>query len=308
MFIEYIRKERLAKRQWDNGAAGISICQFTLPAPAEKIYLSFPTYDSKFALEVLFCLDGQMTAYRTNALPHDIEKDHILILSNTYGPYSLQVHTGFRGVLASLNINQMQASTYAALGIDLNPARLRSKLEPQHGLALLSNRDWVKGVFDCMAHLPERIGGQCCFLTVLQFLLLFDAQNGAMENTAAPQDPAYGNRSVLAAQAYMKDHLSEKITIADLCRIVSLSPTYLKVEFHRTCGKSIHRWFVELRMQRAVELIRCTELPIYKIAQEVGYESMSQFSAAFRKQYGATPGEFKKMSKTETGLSVSIVT
>ena len=97
MFIEYIRKERLAKRQWDNGAAGISICQFTLPAPAEKIYLSFPTYDSKFALEVLFCLDGQMTAYRTNALPHDIEKDHILILSNTYGPYSLQVHTGFRG-------------------------------------------------------------------------------------------------------------------------------------------------------------------------------------------------------------------
>lgn len=50
----------------------------------------------------------------------------------------------------------------------------------------------------------------------------------------------------------------------------------------------------------AAELISDTKLPIYKIAQKVGYESMSQFSSAFKRQYGVTPGEYKKMSKTET--------
>ena len=98
----------------------------------------------------------------------------------------------------------------------------------------------------------------------------------------------------------MEEHLSEKITIIQLSRMLSVSPTYLKAEFRRIHGMSIHRWLMELRMRRAEELICCTDQPIYQIAQEVGYEGMSQFSTVFKKHYGVTPGQFKKMSKTIT--------
>ena len=43
------------------------------------------------------------------------------------------------------------------------------------------------------------------------------------------------------------------------------------------------------RMRRAEDLIRSTDYPIYQIAQEVGYEGVSQFSAVFKRQYGVTP-------------------
>lgn len=300
MLDMYIKRESLLKRQWENDAAGIRICQFTLPASAENICLSLPKNSSKPTLELLFCLDGTMTVCGSDALPHPVKKGRILVRSETCRTASLHVHTRFRGILASLEPTRVQDTACAAWGMELNLTELLRKLETQCGLLSLSNRDWDNGMFDRLEHLSGPIYGQCCFLRMLEFLLALDVHKEIAEIPAAFSDPAYSSRGVLAVQAYMKEHLSEKITIADLSRIASLSPTYLKAEFHRACGKPIHRWLVELRMQRAAERIRSTELPIYQIAQEVGYESMSQFTSVFRKQYGVTPGEYKKMSKSET--------
>ena len=35
-------------------------------------------------------------------------------------------------------------------------------------------------------------------------------------------------------------------------------------------------------------------------AQAVGYEGMSQFNAVFKREYGMTPGQYRKMSETAT--------
>ena len=300
MFDAYIKKEYLVKKRWDYDAAGISICQFTLPVSAEKVCLFSPECGSKFDLVLLFCQRGQMTVCRTDTPSYQMDQGRILILSNTLGTVSLQIHKKFSGTLVSLNLKQVQDIASAAWGIEWNMSGLLRKLESQCGLMLFTDPDWNNGIFDRLNDLPEPIYGQCCFLKMLEFLLSFDVHKWIEEISPVSSNPAYNSRSILSVQAYMKEHLSEKITIADLSRIASLSPTYLKAEFRRACGKPIHCWLVELRMQRAAERIRCTELPIYQIAQEVGYESMSQFTSAFRKQYGVTPGKYKKMSKAET--------
>lgn len=62
----------------------------------------------------------------------------------------------------------------------------------------------------------------------------------------------------------------------------------------------IHSFLVRQRLQRAVELIRTTRMPIQQIAQTVWYESMSQFHTAFKRQYGMIPGQYRKMSETTT--------
>ena len=63
-------------------------------------------------------------------------------------------------------------------------------------------------------------------------------------------------------------------------------------------GVPVHRFLIQQRLQRARELIRTTRMPIQQIAQSVGYEGMSQFSAAFKQAYGTTPGRYRKMSET----------
>ena len=119
-----------------------------------------------------------------------------------------------------------------------------------------------------------------------------------MNHFPAEAEDGQNLQTILHIPSYLETHLCEKITISDLSRMISVSPTYLKTEFRRIHGISVHRCLIDLRMRRAAELICCTNQPIYKIAQEVGYEGMSQFSAAFKKYYGTTPGQFKKMSKT----------
>ena len=47
-------------------------------------------------------------------------------------------------------------------------------------------------------------------------------------------------------------------------------------------------------MERAAELLRDSSLSVLGVAQSVGYSSASQFTAAFRRQYGVTPAQYRK--------------
>ena len=62
----------------------------------------------------------------------------------------------------------------------------------------------------------------------------------------------------------------------------------------------IHTYLIRQRLRRAQELICTTRMPIQQIAQSVGYEGMSQFNTAFKREYGMTPGQYRKMSETAT--------
>ena len=79
------------------------------------------------------------------------------------------------------------------------------------------------------------------------------------------------SHSLLEVKVYIQTHLSDKLTIAFLCKQFSLSPTFLKEGFRRAYGMPIHSFLVQQRLRRAQELICTTRMPIQQIAQAVGY-------------------------------------
>ena len=50
----------------------------------------------------------------------------------------------------------------------------------------------------------------------------------------------------------------------------------------------------EHRMERAAALLRETDLSVAEIAGQVGYESQSKFTAAFKEQFGQLPKEYRR--------------
>ena len=46
-------------------------------------------------------------------------------------------------------------------------------------------------------------------------------------------------------------------------------------------------------MKKAKELLKMTQLPIYEIAEEVGYKNATHFSAAFKRSYKESPKEYR---------------
>jgi len=78
-----------------------------------------------------------------------------------------------------------------------------------------------------------------------------------------------------------------------ISKTLNISPSKLKMDFKSVYGTSILKYNINKKMQLAMQLILNTDMQIKHIAQEIGYESHSKFSAAFKKKYGKLPSEVR---------------
>jgi AraC-like DNA-binding protein len=94
---------------------------------------------------------------------------------------------------------------------------------------------------------------------------------------------------VSAVLEYMRAHLSEPLTVADLADLVSLSPSAFAHLFRDVTGRSPYQFLKEMRLDRARELLVDGNLTVARISKEVGYGSVSHFISEFRSRFGVTP-------------------
>ena len=92
----------------------------------------------------------------------------------------------------------------------------------------------------------------------------------------------------------LTDNLDRRFTIEELSRRFLINPSSLKEMFKGVYGKSLAAHIKEHRMELAARLLSETDLSIAEIAERVGYESQSKFSAEFRKTYGRLPSEHRR--------------
>lgn len=86
------------------------------------------------------------------------------------------------------------------------------------------------------------------------------------------------------------------IGIDALAEKFHISTSKLKTDFKSVYGTSILQYNIDKKMQLAMQLILNTDMQIKNIAQEVGYESHSKFSAVFKKKFGKLPSELRPES------------
>lgn len=91
----------------------------------------------------------------------------------------------------------------------------------------------------------------------------------------------------------MRDHLST-ITLGELSRQFHMDEEELKRYIVKESGYTWRSLLRDLRLRRAVELLRHTQMSMEKIAEETGYSSMSNFYRSFRERFGKTPLEFRR--------------
>ena len=92
----------------------------------------------------------------------------------------------------------------------------------------------------------------------------------------------------------LTQHLSERVTIEELSRKYLMNSTTLKRVFKQVYGETIAAHMKKHRMEAAALLLIKTQDDMAAIAQAVGYESQSRFTAAFKETYGELPTEYRK--------------
>tara|TARA_R110002072_G_scaffold267201_2_gene426236 strand:+ start:2766 stop:3800 length:1035 start_codon:yes stop_codon:yes gene_type:complete len=91
------------------------------------------------------------------------------------------------------------------------------------------------------------------------------------------------------AQRILVERYQAPPTIAALAREVGLNRTTLCAEFKEIFGTTVSEFCQSYRMNKARELLQDRNLSISQVAEEVGYEHPSNFTAAFKKQFGFLP-------------------
>lgn len=84
------------------------------------------------------------------------------------------------------------------------------------------------------------------------------------------------------------------LALKDVSSHVELSDNYFSVLFSNEVGISFKEHLINLRVNKAKELITDSNLKIYEICEEVGYKNVEHFSRIFKKVTGLSPNGFKK--------------
>ncbi|MEM8788707.1 MAG: GlxA family transcriptional regulator [Pseudomonadota bacterium] len=87
----------------------------------------------------------------------------------------------------------------------------------------------------------------------------------------------------------MEDNIEEPISPAVMAADVGMSTRQLERLFRRYLNRSPKRYYMELRLNRARNLLMQTDMSVINVALACGFASPSHFSKCYRGHFGTTP-------------------
>lgn len=96
---------------------------------------------------------------------------------------------------------------------------------------------------------------------------------------------------------FIEAHLGEPLDLDSVCREAHLSKFYFSRIFQAMVGETVFDYIRKRRLAEiAGHLIR-TEKPMVDLALDYGYDSQQSMTKAFRKQFGVTPGAYRRVGR-----------
>ena len=104
------------------------------------------------------------------------------------------------------------------------------------------------------------------------------------------------HKKKIAEQAleYLKrNYNKEDLSLNDIAAFLNISVPYLAVLFKQETKQNFSAHLLEVRMEKAKELLRTTGYTVNEIAEQVGYNSSQYFAVCFKKYTGISPGVYR---------------
>ena len=124
-----------------------------------------------------------------------------------------------------------------------------------------------------------------------------DCLLGKLVLLSAPEPLPIKDAQMQRAILYVQNHFRENVTLAEAARLAHYSPNYFSNRFKTYFGVTFKEYILGLRFSLAEKMLERTGIPVTEICYSCGFADFSNFFAAFKKRYGATPREFRLQSR-----------
>lgn len=92
---------------------------------------------------------------------------------------------------------------------------------------------------------------------------------------------------------FLENNCDKKINLNHVAEEVCLSPKYLSRLFKENSGTGFNEYRLKIKIDKAKELLKTTDLTVNQIAIQLGYKNPESFIRMFEKLLGSTPTEFR---------------
>lgn len=100
--------------------------------------------------------------------------------------------------------------------------------------------------------------------------------------------------TLMSILEYMDSNLTSKITVETLAKRCNMSYSHFAKRFKEVYGRTCKDQLELLRIEKAEEMLKMSDLSLNEISQELCFSDCSHFIRTFRKWKGITPGKFRK--------------
>ncbi|HHT49821.1 MAG TPA: response regulator [Firmicutes bacterium] len=100
-------------------------------------------------------------------------------------------------------------------------------------------------------------------------------------------------RIINRVKQYVEKYYYKNLKLKDMAELLYINPAYLGQLFKKETGMLFCQYVNDKRLQNAKKLLLRTDLPIYQIAERVGYKNVDYFICKFKETENCTPLEYK---------------
>jgi AraC-like DNA-binding protein len=141
---------------------------------------------------------------------------------------------------------------------------------------------------------------------LVHMILAFEIQQHSDDiNKAESETGTLSNSEmdlICEVSKFINNYPELSLSITELTRKTGLSPSKLQEGFKLMHGTTVSDYIRDIRLLKAEELIKNTDLNISEVVYSIGFTSRSYFSKIFRRKYNCSPKQYKDKQKS---LSVS---
>ena len=105
------------------------------------------------------------------------------------------------------------------------------------------------------------------------------------------------HRIVEQAIGYMRDRLDQPLSLKEVASAVAVSPRHFTRLFKQVTDQTPVEFLIDLRLERARELLEMPDNRVTGVCNEVGYSSLSYFVRLFKRRFGVTPGKYARSTR-----------
>jgi len=116
------------------------------------------------------------------------------------------------------------------------------------------------------------------------------------------------SKEIIKALEYIKSKYNSELTLKEVSDHISISRNYFSQLFKKETGVNFKEYIIQLRLAKAKEILKQTDMKVFSVAHAVGFQSHSYFNNIFKKYEGQTPKQYREQQCSNPDIQLSSVT